>query len=141
MGSTHVPLPQAQTFMPGLHTTLSNVCRRGSTALPGLRCTQETARDHSALLLLQSLLCRGDEEAGLFAREAAYNILQHMYGAVPPAIIKDQVLTAIGGNKVHQTLLPAICLQKGKIQACDSEQHAISLKASNIVGTPHSSGI
>jgi hypothetical protein len=50
------------------------------------------------------LFCRGDEEAGLFARKAAYTILQHMYGNVPPAIIKDQVLTAIGGNKVMPSL-------------------------------------
>ena len=45
-------------------------------------------------------MCRGNEEAGLFAREAAYTILQHMYGAVPPATIKDRVLASIGGNKV-----------------------------------------
>ena len=45
-------------------------------------------------------VCRGDEEAGLFAREASYVILQHVYGAVPPATIRDHVLASIGGNRV-----------------------------------------
>ena len=45
-------------------------------------------------------MCRGNEEAGLFAREAAYTILQHTYGAVPPTTIKDRVLASIGGNTV-----------------------------------------
>jgi hypothetical protein len=45
-------------------------------------------------------LCRGDEEAGLYAREAAYYVLQHIYAAIPPADIKEQVLATIGGNKV-----------------------------------------
>ena len=51
-------------------------------------------------------ICRGNEEAGLFAREAAYTILQQIYGAVPPATIKDRVLASTGGNKVssHQWL-------------------------------------
>ena len=45
--------------------------------------------------------CRGDEEAGLFAREAAYAVLQHMYTTVPPVTIKDRILAAVGGNKVR----------------------------------------
>ena len=45
--------------------------------------------------------CRGNEEAGLFVREAAYAILQQMYITLPPATIKDRVLAAVGGNKVH----------------------------------------
>ena len=43
---------------------------------------------------------RGNEEAGLFAREAAFLLLRHMYTAVPPADIKDKVLGGIGGNAV-----------------------------------------
>lgn len=53
--------------------------------------------------------CRGNEEAGLFAREAAYTILQHMYGAVPPATIKDRVLASTGGNKVSSQLCVSFC--------------------------------
>ncbi len=45
--------------------------------------------------------CRGDEEAGLFAREAAYAVLQQMYTTVPPVTIKDCILAAVGGNKVR----------------------------------------
>ena len=45
--------------------------------------------------------CRGDEEAGLFAREAAYAVLQQMYTTVPPVTIKDRILATVGGNKVR----------------------------------------
>ncbi len=44
--------------------------------------------------------CSGSEEAGLFAREAAFLPLRHMYAAIPPADIKDRVLSGIGGNGV-----------------------------------------
>lgn len=45
--------------------------------------------------------CRGDEEAGLYVREAAHWVLQHIYRAVPAADIKERVLASIGGNKVQ----------------------------------------
>ena len=43
----------------------------------------------------------GNEEAGLYAREAAFLLLRHMYSAVPPPDIKDRVLGGIGGNAVR----------------------------------------
>ncbi len=46
-------------------------------------------------------LRRGSEEAGLYAREAAWRLLRHMYAALPPADIKDTVLAAVGGNAVR----------------------------------------
>ena len=51
--------------------------------------------------IMSQLVARsGNEEAGLFAREAAFLLLRHMYAAVPPADIKDRVLGGIGGNGV-----------------------------------------
>ncbi|KAK9829312.1 hypothetical protein WJX72_005143 [[Myrmecia] bisecta] len=41
---------------------------------------------------------RGDEEAGLMARMAAYQLMRYMYQAIPPEDIKTQILAPVGGN-------------------------------------------
>ena len=44
---------------------------------------------------------RGSEMAGLVARTAAWRILQHMYNALEPKQIEQNMMRAIGRNAVR----------------------------------------
>ena len=52
-------------------------------------------------LSLRRTLRRGDEEAGLGAREGGWALLRHMYAALPPQDIRERVLAGVGGNAVR----------------------------------------